>query len=76
MEISALTSCLTHRAQLLFSAYGFTFPLTVALLQVLCTIPAAFFSMEEKLAWATAGKCLPLAIVHTLNMTAALAGRK
>ena len=46
----------------------------MALLQVVCTVPAAYATMDRQIDWATAAKCLPLAIVHTLNMTAALAG--
>ena len=61
-------------AQFLFTYYGFTFPLTVALLQVLCTVPAAYAATDKEVDWAIAAKCLPLAIIHTLNMTAALAG--
>lgn len=58
----------------LFSGYGFTFPLTVALLQVVFTVPAAFATMDHTPNWSTAAHCLPLALVHTLNMTAALSG--
>jgi hypothetical protein len=46
----------------------------VAVLQVMCTVPAAYVTMLHGLDWATAGTCLPMAVVHTLNMTAALAG--
>ena len=71
-----LVSLLNSFSQFLFTGYGFTFPLTVALLQVVCTVPAAYAAMEHGLDNETAIKCLPLAVVHTLNMTAALAGEE
>ncbi|KAK2080194.1 hypothetical protein QBZ16_000047 [Prototheca wickerhamii] len=57
-----------------FTIYGFQFPLTVALLQMLCIVPVAWFVARPELSWQLARALVPLAMVNACNVVAGLVG--
>ena len=62
--------------QALFTLYGFTFPITVALLQMAVIAPVCYIVAKPKLEWGIARGILPLALVNVLNVVCGLMGEK
>ena len=60
--------------QLLFSRFAFRFPITIALLQSVCTALAAWATRDRPPSLRAALTCLPLATIHTANVATALVG--
>ena len=60
--------------QALFTLYGFTFPITVALLQMAVIAPVCYIVAKPKLEWGIARGILPLALVNVLNVVCGLMG--
>ncbi|CAK0772874.1 hypothetical protein CVIRNUC_004008 [Coccomyxa viridis] len=58
----------------LFTLYGFTFPITVALLQMAVIAPVCYIVAKPKLEWGIARGILPLALVNVLNVVCGLMG--
>ena len=61
--------------QALFTTYGFTFPVTIALLQMAVIAPVCYVVARPKLEWALARSIMPLAVVNVLNVVSGLVGR-
>lgn len=66
------TTCL----QALFTLYGFTFPITVALLQMAVIAPVCYAVARPKLEWGLARGIIPLAVVNVLNVVCGLIGKR
>ena len=62
--------------QALFTLYGFTFPITVALLQMAVIAPVCYIVAKPKLEWGIARGILPLALVNVLNVVCGLMGER
>ena len=62
--------------QALFTLYGFTFPITVALLQMAVIAPVCYIVAKPKLEWGIARGILPLALVNVLNVVCGLMGKR
>ena len=60
--------------QALFTLYGFTFPITVALLQMAVIAPVCYIVARPKLEWGLARGIIPLAVVNVLNVVCGLIG--
>ena len=60
--------------QALFTLYGFTFPVTVALLQMAVIAPVCYLVARPKLEWGLARGIIPLALVNVLNVVCGLIG--
>lgn len=62
--------------QALFTLYGFTFPITVALLQMAVIAPVCYLVARPKLEWGLARGIIPLALVNVLNVVCGLIGKQ
>ena len=62
--------------QALFTLYGFTFPITVTLLQMAVIAPVCYIVAKPKLEWGIARGILPLALVNVLNVVCGLMGER
>lgn len=62
--------------QALFTLYGFTFPITVALLQMAVIAPVCYLVARPKLEWGLARGIIPLAVVNVLNVVCGLIGEQ
>jgi len=60
--------------QLLFTRFAFRFPITIALLQSVCTALAAWATLDRPPSLRATLTCLPLATIHTANVATALVG--
>ncbi|KAK9808798.1 hypothetical protein WJX72_003877 [[Myrmecia] bisecta] len=69
---ASMTVQFTNKA--LFTSYGFHFPLTVALLQMLVIAPVCYLVARPKLELALIKSTLPLAAVNVLNVVCGLIG--
>ena len=65
---------LRYSVQALFTLYGFTFPITVALLQMAVIAPVCYIVARPKLEWGLARGIIPLAVVNVLNVVCGLIG--
>ena len=61
--------------QSLFTIYHFDYPLTVTLLQMMVVAPVSYFVAKPKWDWALAKSCIPLSVVHVLNVICSLMGK-
>ena len=65
-----------YNVQALFTLYGFTFPITVALLQMAVIAPVCYLVARPKLEWGLARGIVPLAVVNVLNVVCGLIGEE
>ena len=65
----------TLPVQALFTTFQFHFPITVALAQMVATVPVCYLIAKPRLEWSTAKAVFPLAVVNILNVVFGLIGR-